>query len=262
MTMKINSLTGAIGADISGLDLSDVDDDAGAVLRAALDEHLVIRVRKQSLDRFQLSDLARTFGPPFLHPLVQNGFDDCPDVLELVREASDATLFGGESWHTDISWLKPAGYASILHALEIPPVGGDTSFASTIAAFAALSSSFQDMLRDLSAVHAYHWSENREVPPWVVEQPVVRRHPVTQQEGLYVNRMFTTRFTGMTTSESAPLLAQLFDLMEQHQFTCRFRWQVGDVLIWDNRFCLHYPISDFTGHRRRMIRTSTMETVE
>ena len=74
-----------------------------------------------------------------------------------------------------------------------------------------------------------------------------------------MNRMFTSRFAGMTMPESAPLLAQLFDQMEQHQFTCRFQWQVGDVLIWDNRFCLHYPINDFSGERRRMIRTSTME---
>lgn len=224
----------------------------------------MLRFREQSLDRFQLSAFARHFGPPFLHPLVNNGFEDCPDVLELVREPGDVEMFGGESWHADITWLKPAGHVSILHGLEIPPVGGDTAFASTIAAFAALSPGMQAMLRGLGGVNAYHWYERREDPEYTAEHPIVRR-AADGREGLYLTRMFTSRFAGMTEAESAPLLAFLFDHQERHEFTCRFRWRPGDVLIWDNRFTLHYPINDFTGAaalqtRRRMIRTSTMES--
>ncbi|MGI9464931.1 MAG: TauD/TfdA dioxygenase family protein, partial [Aestuariivirgaceae bacterium] len=98
-------------------------------------------------------------------------------------------------------------------------------------------------------------------PDYTVTQSVVRRHPVTGREGLYVNRMFTNRFEDMSEADSAPLLGYLFDHMKQHQFTCRLRWQSGGVILWDNRFTLHYPINDFTGERRRMIRTTCLETL-
>ncbi|MGB0504578.1 MAG: TauD/TfdA dioxygenase family protein [Pikeienuella sp.] len=257
--MKVSPITGALGAIVEDIDLNDLQGDASAALISALDEHLVLYTPGQSLDRFQLSALGRRFGPSFLHPLVSNGFDDCPEVLELLREPEDQIMFGGEGWHGDVTWLKPAGYASILHGLEIPPVGGDTVFASTIAAFEALSPGLQDTLRGLRAVHAYHWYEKREVPEWTAVQPVVRRHPATGREGLYINSMFVSRFEGMTEGESTPLLRWLYDHMIRHEFTCRFRWCVGGVLIWDNRFTLHYPINDFSGQRRRMIRTTAME---
>lgn len=256
--IQIDPITGALGAVVRGLDLSDPE-KAEAVLKPALDQHLVLYVPDQDLDRFQLSAMGRLFGPPFLHPLVSNGFEDCPDVLELRRNPEDTVMFGGASWHADVTWLPEVGYASILHGKEVPPVGGDTAFASTISAFETLSPGLQDTLRDLSAVHAYHWSEGREDPDWRVSHPVVRRHPVTGREGLFVNRMFTTRFDGMTVAESAPVLAYLFDHMEKIEHTCRFRWKAGGVLIWDNRFTLHYPVNDFSGQRRVMIRTTALE---
>ncbi|MDH3668550.1 MAG: TauD/TfdA family dioxygenase [Paracoccaceae bacterium] len=252
-------ITGALGAVLPGLDLAKPDDATIASLKAALDEHLVIYVPDQDLDRFQLSALARHFGPPFLHPLVDNGYDDRKDVLELRREPEQTTMFGGASWHADITWLKPAGYVSILHAKILPPVGGDTGFASTIAAFDALSDGMKDMLWGLKAVHSYHWYERREDPDWRAVHPVVRRHPATGREGLYINRMFTNRFDGMTVNESRGLLAFLCNHIERHDFTCRFRWKPGGVILWDNRFTLHYPINDFSGQLRVMIRTSTME---
>ncbi|MEM7058349.1 MAG: TauD/TfdA family dioxygenase [Pseudomonadota bacterium] len=257
--IKIAPVTGALGAVVIGVDLA-TDGTAVETLKTALDQHLVLYVPDQNLDRFQLAALGRAFGPPFLHPLVNNGFDDCPEVLELRREPEDTIMFGGASWHADVSWLPKVGYASILHGKEVPPVGGDTAFASTISAFETLSPGLQDTLRGLSAIHAYHWSEGIEDPDWRVTHPVVRRHPATGCEGLYVNRMFTTRFDGMTVAESAPLLAYLFDHMEKIEHTCRFRWRAGGVLIWDNRFTLHYPVNDFSGQRRVMIRTTSLES--
>ena len=177
----------------------------------------------------------------------------------MLREPHQTVMFGGENWHADVTWMKPSGYVSILHGLELPTVGGDTAFASTIAAFATLSDGLKTFLRTLNAVHSYHWYERREDPDYAAIQPVVRHHPATGREGLYVNRMFTNRFENMTAEESAPLLKQLFDHMVQHQFTCRFRWQQGGVILWDNRFTLHYPINDFTGQRRHMIRTTSLE---
>ncbi|MGI9405843.1 MAG: TauD/TfdA dioxygenase family protein [Hyphomicrobiaceae bacterium] len=259
-TLDVTPVTGALGTHVQGIDLSRAGDQDIDHLRAVLNEHLVLYLPNQNLDRFQLSALGNHFGPPFLHPIVDNGFDDCPDVLELLRKPGQTTMFGGESWHADVTWQKPAGYVSILHGIEIPPVGGDTAFASTQAAFAALSDGMKEMLRGMNAVHTYYWYERREGDEHTVVHPVVRKHPVTGREGLYVNRMFTNRFEDMTVEESAPLLKWLCDHMEKHAFTCRFRWQPGGVIIWDNRFTLHYPINDFSGVRRRMIRTTRLET--
>ncbi len=258
--MRPSPITGALGAELSGIDLADPNEQSITTLRSALDEFLVVKVSDQSLDRFQLSRLGAMFGPHFLHPIVSNGYEDCPEVLELLRKPEDKVSFGGYSWHADITWMNPGGYASFLHAKEIPEVGGDTSFASTIAAFERLSAGMQSSLRNLTAVHAYNWFERREVKPWVVEHPVVRKHSATGREGLYINRMFTSRFSGMTVEESAPLLEYLFGRMEEHDVTCRFRWRQGDLLIWDNRFTLHYPINDISGKLRRMIRTSVLES--
>ena len=257
--MKISPATGALGAHVEGLDLASLGETGFAALKSALDEHLVLYVADQNLDRHQLSALGRRFGPPFLHPIVNNGFEDCPQVLELLREPDDTVMFGGQSWHADVTWMDPAAYASILHAIELPSVGGDTAFASTIASFESLSDGLKAHLRTLRANNSYHLYENREDPDYSATHPVVRRHPASGREGLYITRMFTNRFDGMTAEESAPLLGYLFDQMERHEFTCRFRWQNGGVILWDNRFTLHYPINDFAGERRRMIRTTCME---
>ena len=256
--MKISPVTGALGATVDGVDLSALDDAGFAAVETALAAHLALYFPDQSLDRHQLAALGRRFGPPFLHPLVDNGFADEPSVLEIVREPDDRAMFGGESWHVDVSWLDRVGTVSILHAKELPPVGGDTGFASSIAAFEALSEGMKATLRTLKAVHAYHLYEGREDPDYSAVQPVVRKCP-DGREALYLTSMFNQRFEGMTPAESAPLLNFLFAHQIRHEFTCRFRWTQGGVLMWDNRTTLHYPINDFTGHRRRMIRTTSLE---
>lgn len=255
---SLSPITGALGAVLTGIDLSDPT-SALSPLRDALDQHLVVYVPDQSLDRFQLAELGRAFGPLFRHPIVDNGFPDCPEVLELRREPQDPDMFGGEGWHGDVTWMTPVGHISILHGQIIPPVGGDTGFTSTISAFESLSPGLQNTLRGLRAIHAFHLYEGREDPDYTVAQPCIRRHPVTGREGLYLNRVFCSRFEGMTASESAPLLQHLFAEMERIEHGCRIRWQPGGVLLWDNRFTLHLPINDFSGHRRVMIRTTTLE---
>ena len=119
---RIDPVTGALGAVATGIDLATAPREALDLLRAALDEFLVLYLPGQSLNRFQLDRLGLYFGPPFLHPLVNNGYADCPAVLELLRKAEDKISFGGEGWHADVTWMKPAGYVSILHGLEIPLV--------------------------------------------------------------------------------------------------------------------------------------------
>ncbi len=260
--LEIEPVTGALGAIVLGADLGAADEVLATELRAALAQNLVIYLPDQDLDRFGLSALGRLFGPPFLHPLVNNGFDDCKDVLELRREPDETAMFGGGSWHADVTWQKPSGYVSILHGKTIPAVGGDTGFASTITCFERLSSGLQDMLRSMKAIHNYYGPGGQEDARYMALQPVVRRQEETDREGLYINRMFTTRFENMTEAESRPLLGFLFDQMERHEFTCRFRWRPGGVIMWDNRFTLHFPINDFAGERRVMIRTTVLEPPE
>lgn len=256
----ISPVTGALGAIMRGIDLAAPSNLEFSELRDALDRHLVVYVPDQKLDRHQLSRLGRRFGPPFLHPIVDNGFKDCQEVLELRREPDDTIMFGGESWHADVTWLDPAGYVSILHGQVVPSVGGDTGFSSMIAAFAALSPGMRDMLRGLKAVHSYYGPKGAADPRFTATHPVVRRHPVLGAESLYINRMFAIHFEGMSAEDSRPLIDYLCAHAERHEFTCRFRWQAGGVLLWDNRFTLHYPMNDFRGERRVMIRTTAMES--
>ena len=259
-TIEIQPMTEAVGATCSGIDLNHLTDDTFAEIKRALNRHLVLYFDGQNLDRFQLSKLGRLFGPHFLHPIVSNGFDDCPEVLELRREPDAQAMFGGASWHTDVSYLRPGAYVSILHGKILPSYGCDTSFVSTIAAFKSLSPKMQATLRGLNAIHSYYGPGAGIDERYSAVYPVVRTHPDTGEEGLYVNRMFVTQFEGMTPEESAPLLGYLYALQEEHRFSCRVRWSDGGVLMWDNRFTQHYPTNDNRGELRVMIRTSCLES--
>ena len=260
--VSIAPLTPHIGAVLSGLRLSAAPDERTlATVRAAIAEHLVLVLPDQDLTPTALRDCVGHFGPLFRHHADEGVLraEGLPEVLEMRKEPDGSRLFGGSDWHADITFRKPGGQLSFLHAKILPEVGGDTGFASSIAAFAALSEGLQDLLRGLEAVHSYDGPGRPDHPTQTAVHPVVRRHPETGREGLFVNRMFTTRFQGMTEAESRPLLDFLDRHMSRPEFTCRVRWRPGQVTIWDNRFTLHYPINDFTGQRRLLIRCSTLE---
>ena len=175
--IRVSRVAGSLGAEVTGgVNLLDLSDERLAELTAALDEHLVLYIPGSPLDRFQLKRLAARFGPPFIHSPVPNQFKDCPEVLELVRTPESNVAFGGGSFHTDASFISPTGHLTILHAVVVPEFGADTVFASTIEAFSKLSDGMKQMLRGLSAVHAYHWYEGREDPEHSATHPVVRVH--------------------------------------------------------------------------------------
>jgi taurine dioxygenase len=215
----------------------------------------------ESLSPADLRDLTSHFGEPHVHHDDEGVIraDGVPEVLEMRKEPDGTRLFGGECWHADVTFTNPAGYISFLHAIIIPPVGGDTAFASTIAAFAALTPAMQDLLRGLEAVHSYDGPSKPDREGLTAVHPVIRRHPVSGAEGIYLNRMFVVRFVGMTTYESRPIIEFLDQHMTRPEFTCRVRWREGQVVMWDNRFTLHYPIDDFTGHRRLLLRCTALE---
>tara|TARA_B100000676_G_scaffold306466_1_gene362755 strand:- start:2552 stop:3367 length:816 start_codon:yes stop_codon:yes gene_type:complete len=260
--ITFDPITPHLGAMITGVDFSRPLDTAthDAVLHAMAD-HLVLVAKEQNLMPEALRDLATSFGPAHLHHPDDGVIfaDGMPEVLELRRSANGEDLFGGGGWHADVTFLKPAGYFSFLNAKVVPEVGGDTGFASTVTAFSTLSPAMQALLRDLKAVHSYDGPGRPEREGLTSVHPVVRRHPISSAEGLYLNTMFVTRFENMSVDESRPLIDFLDRHMTQLAFTCRVRWKPNQLVIWDNRFTLHLPCDDFTGQPRHMIRCATLE---
>ena len=262
ITLKAQAIAPDIGSVLHGVRLSARPDPCViSTIRAAIAHRLVLVLRDQDLSAAALRDFTSNLGPLFVHHHADGVLPavGLAEVLEIRKEPDGDQLFGGGGWHADVTYRKPAGHLSVLHAKVIPPVGGDTGFASTIAAFEALSPGMQAVLRELRTVHSYNGPGRPDHPEETAIHPVVRTHPDTGSEGLYINRMFATRFAGMTETESRPLIDFLDRHMTRPEFTCRVRWRPGQVVIWDNRFTLHYPINDFTGERRLLLRCTTME---
>ena len=264
-TISLSPIAPHIGAVLRGITLAASQDETSlAAIRSALARHLVLVLPEQDLSSVALRDFVAHFGPLFCHHADDGVIhaEGVPEVLEMRKEPHGERLFGGSDWHADVTFRKPGGYVSVLHALTIPPTGGDTAFASTIAAFEALSPGMQACLRGLEAVHSYDGPGSPDHPTQTATHPVVRRHPDTGAEGIYLNRMFVTRFADWTPQESRPLIDFLDKHMTQPEFTCRVRWKQGHVVLWDNRFTLHYPINDFTGHHRLLIRCTALDQPE
>lgn len=270
-SLSIRKISGTLGAELSGVDLSaNLSDGVIAQIRAALVEHQVIFFRDQTLTPAQQVDFGKRFGPLNIHPYVA-GMADHPEVMEIIKEPADKTNFGG-GWHSDTSFLERPAIGSILYAIEIPEWGGDTLFASQAAAYDALTPGLKATLEGLNAVHsagreysaAGHSAQKRgsmsvvEAEGAVGEfiHPVVLTHPENGRKALYVNPAFTMRFEGWSARESKPLLDFLFDHCRQEARTCRFAWTPGSVAFWDNRSVWHYALNDYPGQRRHMRRVT------
>jgi taurine dioxygenase len=266
-TLKVRPITGAIGAEIYGVDLAG---ELGAVTVAALRrawlQHCVIFFRAQPLPPAQFLIFAKRFGAIVEYPFIK-GIEGFPEIIPVVKLEHEKTNFGG-IWHSDTSYLEKPPMATMLIAREVPPKGGDTLFANTSLAYEALSGGMQRLLEGLIAVNSSRKadaSRTREdrvkdmkrddaKPEYVGEHPVVRTHPETGRKALYVNGAHTVRFKHMSEAESAPLLNYLIQHQTRPQFTCRFRWEVGSIAFWDNRCTQHNPVNDYHGYRRAMHR--------
>lgn len=267
--LDVRPISGAGGAEISGVDLSrDLDDEIVAEIRAALCEHAVIFFRDQDLTVEQHKTFARRFGEIFVHPNF-NGLTADPEVVMVRREPGD-TSFIGESWHTDTTMVAEPPMAAILYGIEVPPYGGDTLFSNQMAAYDALSDGMKKLLDGLRAVHSDIYqagpqagknkgrsNRQRDDDAWRETRslhPVVRTHPETGRKILFVNAGYTVAFEGMTEAESRPLLQYLFEHGHNPEFTFRFRWQKGSVAFWDNRSTKHLALGDTGPFRREMRR--------
>ncbi len=263
--MKLDHVSPVLGVYVEDYDVAALPSaEAAAQVRRWLDQHLVVILRGQDLDAVRQRDLVREFGPLFLHHEDEGVLyvDGVPEVLEMRKEADGERLFGGSDWHADVTFRRPAAYVSALHAKILPPLGGDTAFANTITAYENLSPGLQKFLAGLDAVHSYDGPDAPDHPTETAVHPVVRVHPASGKRGLYLNRMFVRRFDGMTEAESRPLVEFLDRHMSRVEFTFRHRWRDGDLVFWDNRFTLHYPINDFSGHRRLLYRCTALESAD
>ena len=269
--LKIHRLAGALGAEISGVDLArDLPDETIAAIRAALNTHQVVFFRDQELTPAQQVAFGARFGPLNVHPYVR-GMAEHPEVMEIIKEPQDRINFGG-GWHSDMSFLERPAIGSILYAVEIPGFGGDTLFASQAAAYDALSPGLKATLEGLKAVHSANreysaagQSAQKRSSMAVAEaegmageyvHPMVLTHPETGREALYVNPAFTIRIEGWSRRESRALLDFLFEHSRYEAFTCRFAWATGSVAFWDNRSVWHFALNDYPGQRRHMRRVT------
>lgn len=259
-------LSPAIGLEITGIDLSQRPD--GALideLRAAFLRHHVLVIRDQSLTPAQQLAFAGQMGEPAIYPFVA-GLEGFPMITPVIKEATETVNFGG-LWHSDTAYLERPPKATMLLARQLPPSGGDTLFASQVAAYEALSEGMKALLAPLRGVNASAKADvtrTREdridkagdgaKKSFTARHPVIRTHPETGAKALYVNRGHTIGFDGLTEAESAPLLEFLYAHQVRDEFVCRVRWTPGTLVLWDNRACQHYPVNDYHGHRREMHR--------
>ena len=272
LTMEIQPLGPAIGAVVSHIDLTRplplAQRDA---LHAALLQHQVLFFENQPVTPQQQRDLAAQFGPLHIHPVYRN-IPEVPEII--VLDTDDNNPPDNDNWHTDITFTEAPAQAALLSARQLPPLGGDTLWASNVAAFEALSAPWQRLLSGLNAEHdfvksfpAWRFARTPEErvrweaavakhPP--VLHPVIRTHPETGQQGLFVNEGFTTRIVELSATESDAVLRQLFAHISKPEFTVRWRWKVGDLAFWDNRSTQHYACANYLPHRRVMHRATVL----
>ena len=265
--LEVRPLSRAVGAEILGINLLEpVSDEQIAEIRRIWLQNGVVFFREQPLEPQAFQAFAQRFGDIIEYPFVK-GLPGFPLIVPVLKLPHEKHNFGGV-WHTDTTYLQEPPMATMLVARELPPVGGDTLFASNYAAFEGLSPALQQMLRTLKAVNSSakaavtHSREDRLADSATdkgrselnSEHPVVRTHPETGREALYINPGHTLRFVGWTEEESAPLLNYLFEQQVRPEYTCRFVWRPGSIALWDNRCVLHNPINDYHGYKRLLHR--------
>jgi taurine dioxygenase len=256
-SIQVDKLTPHVGAEIRGIDLSQPLDEATfKEVHAALIDNGVVFFRDQHLTPDQQKAFGRLFGELHMHPAAPSLLEGHPEIL-VIHADEKSKHVAGENWHSDVSCDLEPPMGSILYMHELPPVGGDTLFASMYAAYEALSEPMKRFLEPLTAMHEgehvyrgrYGVNDVGRVFP-KAEHPVIRTHPVSGRKALFVNGGFTTRITQLARAESDAVLRFLYHHVETPEFHCRFRWQVNSVAFWDNRCVQHHAMWDYYPQRR------------
>ncbi len=269
MALEIRPLTPILGAEVVGADLGNLSDDQFAEIFEAFTAHSVIFLRDQpALTPEQHFAFAERFGEVHIHPFARLG--DRPTGGERqgllhIHTTSESRVAAGNRWHSDVSCDEEPPQASILQLHQIPPVGGDTLFASMYAAYDALSDRMKRMLDGLTARHSGEESyrklfQAKTVDPtatWPeVDHPIVRRHVDSGRAALYIDREFTQSINDLPKQEAKSLLEFLFEHCERVNFQCRFRWSENAIAVWDNRAVMHHAMWDYWPHERKGHRIS------
>ena len=264
--LGLEPLTATIGAEVAGVDLADdLGDDVIDEIRDALLEWKVLFFREQQrLDRARHVAFGRRFGDLEVHPITPKDQEQ-PEVFVI---PAGGKFRAPDNWHSDVTWRPEPSLGSILRAIELPPLGGDTLWADMAKAYDLLDDETKERIDDLKATHDYASAFGRGKPLEVqekmrakhptVEHPVVRTHPETGRKTLYVNVGFTRSIVGMDDGEGKPLLARLYRQASIVDVQCRFRWRPGSVAFWDNRATQHIVSNDFLPAKRVMERVTVV----
>ena len=266
--MQINLLSGALGAEISGINLRDSSKENWKKINSLMLEHKVIFFRDQNITAEEQIELAKKFGDLEKHVYVK-GREGYPEIIRIIKSPDEKRQWG-ETWHTDVSYNPKPTKVIILKSVKIPPVGGDTMFSNMELAYETLNDKIKDKIKDKKAVHsslgaaafveAYKEMQgNGNLDEYSNIHPIVRTHPETGKKILYVNSMYTKKIIDLDEVESNKILKELFAHQERLDFTCRFKWTENAVAIWDNRSTQHQGLTDFfpgrgLGHERVMDR--------
>jgi len=282
--IEVRPLAAALGAEICGVDVTRLSEDQFRETRAALFRHKMIYLRRQRLSHDDQEAFSLRFGP-FAEDAYTQGVHGHRHVHPLTKEADDKSrMVFGSGWHTDSPFLPEPPAITLLYSVEVPPFGGDTTWANAALAYAMLSDTFRrtieglrvrfsmrDVLKSaqeevevsdspigrLAATRdAEKLSEDLQRKIRGTAHPLVRTHPVTGEKGLYVDPSYGIGIEGMLPEESAPILSFLTEHLTQPAFTCRLRWEANMLVVWDNRLCVHQAYNDYQGHRREMYRTT------
>ncbi|HTY94311.1 MAG TPA: TauD/TfdA family dioxygenase [Steroidobacteraceae bacterium] len=282
--IRVRPLSAALGAEILGVQAAEVTDEQFGEIRHALFRHKMIYLRDQRLTHESHEAFSLRFGP-FAEDAYTQGVPGHRNVHPLIKEADDPSkMVFGEGWHTDSPFLPEPPAITILRSVEIPPYGGDTTWANSALAYAHLSDAYRAIIANLkvhfslrdvlrAAQDAVQVGDSpigqlaatrgaQKLSDSLLRKiegnchPLVRTHPVTGEKALYVDPSYGIGIEGMYEEESAPILKYLCEFLTQPVFGCRLRWETRMLAVWDNRLCVHQAYNDYQGFRRELYRTT------
>ncbi|MBT5048448.1 MAG: TauD/TfdA family dioxygenase [Rhodospirillaceae bacterium] len=277
--MKITPLSDALGAEVTGINAADLDEDTFARLRDAYHENIVLVVRDQHLTPAEQTAFARRFGEIQYHINKEYLMPGQPEVLILSTEIKDGKNVGvpdaGSDWHSDHSYVdQPTGY-TILQSVSVPKTGGDTEWTNMVTAYETLSDQMKARLDGLIGIHSFNRNKNHrmtrptrhadekayfdERSPPDAFHPIARTHPHTRRKALYISPRFTIGIKDMPDAEAQPLLDELFDHIADRDLIYHHKWREGDLVMWDNRSTIHLACHGVKPPEiRRMHRTTIL----